>query len=77
MDTITIDKDSNAQAGDLQVTVTQPSTTTVYQGSVNALQTRIAGYADQITAIQAQQTADEALLAQIEAQFATESISLS
>ena len=75
--TITIATDPNAAAGDLLVTVTQPSTTTLYSGSLNDLAAQITTLQGQITTIQAQITSLQSLQTEIEAQFTAQGISLS
>lgn len=72
--TITIAKDANAQPEELLVTVTQPSTTTVFQGSTTELLAEIAACDVQVAAIQKRQADLQALLPQISAQFVAQAI---
>lgn len=76
MPTITIAKDANATADNLQVTVTQPGITTVFQNSVANLKTRLAAYDAQLLDLQNKKMADQQLLVQIVAEFDRQAIVL-
>lgn len=73
---ITIAQDANAKPEDLQVTVTQPSMETVFQGTVAQLKARIGAYDTQIANLQKQQAVDQAVFDKVTAQFTTEAIAL-